>query len=139
MAYPRDNFTTIAVLGLVAIWIYPLVGGALHHTFLVAAAPLAAVFGPLAITRARHDRQPVGVGPLIFFGGLSYGLYLWREAIDPLHSTRWAADRRQIAVASAAMAVISWVLLGRARVASQGAVRAFARIDILRCEVAGRC
>lgn len=109
--------TVLSVLALAAISIYPLeVESPDYYAFLGYAAPLAAALALVAIAGARHASLPLGVPPLVFFGRLSYGLYLWHEVIL-FTSPGGAAITETARVAAAAiglvLATLSWVLVER--------------------------
>jgi len=109
--------SVLSVLALVAISIYPLeVESSDYYAFLIYAGPVAATFALMAITGARHASMPLGSPPLIFFGRLSYGLYLWHEVIlftSPGGHPITEFARVAAAAAAVVIAAISWVLVER--------------------------
>jgi len=109
--------TVGAVLALAAIAIYPIeVESPGYYAFLVYAAPLAAALAVVAIAGARHASTPLGVPPLVFFGRLSYGLYLWHEVIlftSPGGHPITENGRVVAAAIALIIATVSWIIVER--------------------------
>lgn len=85
-----------------------------YYVGLTFGAPVAALVGALAIAGARLVRGPLSFPPLVFFGRISYGLYLWHDVLlqmnpggEPIND-KW---RAVAVVAAIVLAVVSWVLV----------------------------
>jgi len=107
----------LAVLALTAISVYPVkVESPDYYAFLVYAAPVAAALALVAIAGARHASMPLGIPPLVFFGRLSYGLYLWHEVIlftSPGGHPITETARIAAAAIAVVIALLSWILVER--------------------------
>lgn len=104
-----------ATLALLLFAVIPLEPKSdMYYLGLTYGAPVAALLGAVAIAGARLVRGPLSFPPLVFFGRISYGLYLWHDVLlqmnpggEPIND-KW----RAVAVlAATVLAVASWVLV----------------------------
>lgn len=103
---------TLALVVLAAVPLDP--GSDSYFSALTLGAPVAVFLSLVAISGARVTPKALGIRPLVFFGRLSYGLYLWHEVF--LLSTPFGQPVEGIwrviaAIAALAIAVASWAFI----------------------------
>ncbi len=105
----------LGLVGLVALAALPLdPGGDLYFSALMFGAPLAVIMSLVAIAGASQTPKILGARPLVFFGRLSYGLYLWHEMLllsTPFGHQVEGSWRVVAAVAAVLLAFASWVFI----------------------------
>lgn len=104
-----------AAIGLIAFAVAPLEPTSpAYYAALTYGAPMAGLLAVVAVTGAQSAGRPFTLPLMVFFGRVSYSLYLWHEVI--LLSKPGGEDiegvwRMAAVVASIALAVLSWVLV----------------------------
>jgi peptidoglycan/LPS O-acetylase OafA/YrhL len=108
--------TIASVTGLFVFAVLPSDMGPTYYMALTYGAPVAALLALLAIIGALTGSKPFTVAPLVFFGRISYGLYLWHEVIllsQPDGGAIEGVWRVVAALVAVALAVASWVFVER--------------------------
>lgn len=110
--------TILATSAAAALLVFAMVplepGSAAYYVALTFGAPVAGLLAVAAVAGAQTAQRPFTMAPLVFFGRISYSLYLWHEVI--LLSKPGGSDIdgawRAVAVAAALLlALLSWVFV----------------------------